>query len=88
MDNDLVAIHPIHHPVAVEVKPPAQPAPLTHKLWKGVVNRITDHPPHIVLLDMAATASSAQHHQKEIHVKPAVVRNSRAGSHRQSVQWG
>ena len=38
MDNNLVTIHPLHHPVAVEVETPAQAAPLTHKLWKSLVD--------------------------------------------------
>ena len=88
VDYNMVSIHPLHHFVAVEVEPPAQPSPLTQKLWKGVVDRITDHPAHIMLLDVAFEASPAQHYQKEFHVKPTVVRNSPAGSLWQSVQQG
>ena len=73
VDNNMVSVNPLHHPVTVEVEPPALPAPLTYKLWKGVVDRIAHHPAHIVLLDVASTASSAQHHQKEVHVKSTVV---------------
>ena len=72
MNNNMVSIHPLHHPVTVEVETPAQSSPLTNKFRKSVVYGIAHYPAHIVLFDVATTASSAQHHQKEVHVNSAV----------------
>tara|TARA_B100001093_G_scaffold303972_1_gene289876 strand:+ start:1678 stop:2001 length:324 start_codon:yes stop_codon:yes gene_type:complete len=88
MNNNLMTIHPVHHSVAVEVEASAQAAPLTYKFWKGVVDGISHNPAHIVLFDVASTASSAKNHQEEIHVNSAVSQHTQPGSHRQSVEQG